>query len=131
MITLVNDPSVNTSTGAELLCLAGAVVIIGIAIWLFVRNRSRGKGGGAWTASPDPNDPFGTFTTEQLNADANALPVAGDDALKTSEQELTFATAQYGKGATAAAMVAAFRSGGAGACPAASVVPARGCGFRV
>jgi hypothetical protein len=105
MITLVNDPSVNTSTGAELLCLAGAVVIIGIAIWL--------------------------FTTEQLNADANALPVAGDDALKTSEQELTFATAQYGKRATAAAMVAAFRSGGAGACPAASVVPARGCGFRV
>ncbi len=57
------------------------------------------KGGGIRTASPDPNDPYGTIPTEQLSADANTLLVAADDSLKTSEQELTFATAQYGAGA--------------------------------
>lgn len=102
MIKPVSNPAVNTSTGAELLCLVGVFIIAGLALWLFLRHRSGTKGGGVKKSSPDPNDPYGTFTTEQLSNDANTLLVAADDSLKTSEQELTFATAQYGAGATAA-----------------------------
>jgi hypothetical protein len=93
--------NVNTGTGAELLCLVGVFVIVALALWLFLRHRS-GKGSGVNRSQPDPNDPYGTTTTEQLGTDANSLLVAADDSLKTSEQELTFATAQYGPVATAA-----------------------------
>jgi hypothetical protein len=94
---------VNTGTGSELLCLVGTLVVIGLALWLFIRHR-RGaarRGAGVQKASPDPSDPYGTVTTEQLSNDANALLVAADDSLKTSEQEMTFAMAQYGPVATA------------------------------
>jgi hypothetical protein len=74
--------------------------VVGFALVLLLRRRSPGKGGGVKRSQPDPDDPYGTFTTEQLAADANALLVAADDALKTSEQELTFAVAQYGAAAT-------------------------------
>jgi hypothetical protein len=92
---------VNTGTGSGLLCLVGVFLIVALALLLFLRQRSKGKSGGVQRSKPDPTDPYGTITTEKLAADANSLLVEADDSLKTSEQELTFATAQYGTEATA------------------------------
>jgi hypothetical protein len=91
---------VTAGTGSGLLCLLGVALIAALALLLLFRNRSARKGGGVQRSRPDPNDPYGTVTTEQLSVDANSLLVAADDSLKTSEQELTFATAQYGTQAT-------------------------------
>jgi hypothetical protein len=103
--TFLSNPTtsgdVNTGAGAELLGLVGVILVIAVALWLFLRHRS-GSGGGVNRSQPDPNDPYGTTTTVQLGTDANSLLVAADDSLKTSEQELTFAAAQYGPQATAA-----------------------------
>jgi hypothetical protein len=108
--TILSDPtptaSASANTGSQLVCLIGFVVIVAAGIWLFLRHRSSLKGGGVEHSSPDPTDPYGTVQTEQLAAEANSLLVAADDALKTSEQELTFATAQYGPAATGAFIAA-------------------------
>jgi hypothetical protein len=101
-ITQVLDPSVNTGTGAKLLCLAAAVVVLATAIGLYLRHRKMSSYGDLAASPSDSGDPYRANSTEQLDDDANALLVAADDALRTSEQELAFATAQYGEAATAA-----------------------------
>ncbi len=47
-----------------------------------------------------PIDPLSQLSTEELNKKSSAALVSIDDALKTSEQELGFAEAQFGKDAT-------------------------------
>jgi uncharacterized membrane protein YgcG len=69
-----------------------AVVIIGLLLFFFVRRR---KAGGA----PQASEPGG-LTPAQLEAKAAHLLVSTDDAIKTSEQELGFAAAQFGDEAT-------------------------------
>ncbi|GAA3514057.1 TPM domain-containing protein [Aeromicrobium panaciterrae] len=48
-----------------------------------------------------PIDPLSQLSTDELNKQSSAALVAIDDAIKTSEQELGFAEAQFGKDATA------------------------------
>ena len=64
-----------------------ALVVLGIVF--FVRSRRRGSAGGAASAPAGP-------TQEQLDQRAGSLLVQLDDSLKTSEQELGFAVAQFG-----------------------------------
>ena len=64
-----------------------ALVVVGIVF--FVRSRRRGSTGGAVSAPAGP-------TQEQLDQRASSLLVQLDDSLKTSEQELGFAVAQFG-----------------------------------
>ena len=64
-----------------------ALVVLGIVF--FVRSRRRGSGGGAAAAPAGP-------TQQQLDQRAGSLLVRLDDSLKTSEQELGFAIAQFG-----------------------------------
>ena len=64
-----------------------ALVVVGIVF--FVRSRRRGSTGGAVAAPAGP-------TQEQLDQRASSLLVQLDDSLKTSEQELGFAVAQFG-----------------------------------
>ena len=104
-LTSLADPApttyVRNGSGAELICVLGTFLIVAVGVWLFLRRRSsKHRGGGVKMTSPDPNDPYGTVPTEKMSADANSLLVAADDSLKTSEQELVFATAQYGVEAT-------------------------------
>ena len=71
------------------------LAVAGLAIWWIVRRRrvSAGTRGGA---APDPGP-----TTEELRRTAATALVRTDDAIKTSAQELDFATAQFGDAATA------------------------------
>lgn len=70
--------------------------IVGVIIWIVVRRRRRaqvpGSAPGGRAAPP--------VTTEELARQASAALVQTDDAVKTSEQELGFAKAQFGDAAT-------------------------------
>jgi uncharacterized membrane protein YgcG len=76
------------------------VAIVGIAGWFFLVRRRYGDGtqpagGGA------PADPLASMSDDDLNAEANRLLLATDDAVRDSDQELGFAEAQFGEDAAA------------------------------
>lgn len=80
-----------------LLVVALLVAIAGVVIWLIVRRRRRGQvSGGAPGQAPVEQ-----ISTKDLARQASAALVQTDDAIKTSEQELGFARAQFGDAATA------------------------------
>jgi predicted nucleic acid-binding Zn-ribbon protein len=74
--------------------LIGVIVVaaIGVVIWLVVRSRRKNKGG---------STPVEQISTAELARQAASALVATDDALRTSEQELGFARAQFGDAAAA------------------------------
>ena len=78
------------------------VVVVLVALVLSLRRavarRDCAASGGA---AGLPTDEFSWSTPASFNARANAALVAIDDAVKTSEQELGFAEAQFGLEATA------------------------------
>jgi len=71
--------------------IGGAAVV---ALVLLVRSLRR-RGGGGVASSPGP-DGWAALPTADLGRRASSALVALDDALKTSEQELGFAQAQFG-----------------------------------
>ncbi len=74
--------------------IAGAAFLI---IWLIVRSRRKGKTS-AVTGDGSPQAP--AVPLQELERQASSALIATDDALKTSNQELGFATAQFGDAAT-------------------------------
>lgn len=68
------------------------VVVIGVIVWLVIRSRRRS---GGVTAGP------AIVSTADLARQAASALVQTDDAIKSSEQELGFATAQFGEAAAA------------------------------
>ena len=85
-----------------LLFVAGAILI---ATMIARGGRRQRPGAQAPGTSPPgapvpPADPYAQVSTDELSDRANAALVAADNALKTSEQELGFAQAQYGAQAT-------------------------------
>ena len=80
-----------------LLFVAGAILI---ATMIARSGRRRQGPGTPPSAPPQPADPYAQISTDELSDRANAALVAADNALKTSEQELGFAQAQYGAQAT-------------------------------
>ena len=89
------------------LVIAG-ILALGLIIWLVVAlvRRSRRNAAirerGAMPETPDPNDPFSTLTDDQVETLAGSALVRADDAITSSREELGFAVAQFGDGATAA-----------------------------
>ncbi|CAD5138766.1 TPM_phosphatase domain-containing protein [Microbacterium sp. Nx66] len=83
------------------------VVAAALLIWLVVAlvRRSRRSAAirerGAMPETPDPADPFSTLTDAQVEQQAGAALVRADNAITSSREELGFAVAQYGEGATA------------------------------
>jgi hypothetical protein len=71
------------------------VVVAGALLWLFLRSRRRRAGAAAGQAAPEQ------IPTEELARRAASALVQTDDAIKTSEQELGFAKAQFGDAAAA------------------------------
>ncbi len=77
-----------------MLPIVGAVAVIGAGVFIVSRVRKHSKEGEV-TANPDG------MTQKELDQRAGSLLVQLDDSLKTSEQELGFAVAQFGDAATA------------------------------
>jgi hypothetical protein len=83
-----------------------AVIVVGIVIFVVVRGRSRkrvaagapGAGGPAPGAGgpAQPQSELQTIALPELERRAGSALVQTDDAIRTSEEELGFATAQYG-----------------------------------
>ena len=69
------------------------VVAVGVVVYLLVRLSRRRKAGETALAPGQP-------TQQQLDARASTLLVEIDDSLRTSEQEVGFAVAQFGEEAT-------------------------------
>ncbi|MDI1460449.1 hypothetical protein QEZ54_05665 [Catellatospora sp. KI3] len=93
------------SGGADLYsvlcCLLTFFVALAIVLFVLRRRRPPGPGGpgggGGGPAGPSgPPDPYAGMSTDDLSTRANGQLVAVDNAVRTSEQELGFATAQYG-----------------------------------
>jgi len=81
--------------GAVLIVVVIAAVV-GIVIWLVVRSRK--KSGAVTGTSPDQ---VAALPTAELARRAASALVQTDDAIRTSEQELGFAKAQFGDAAAA------------------------------
>ncbi|GAA2004678.1 putative membrane protein YgcG [Microbacterium ulmi] len=81
-----------------LLIFVVIAAIIGVVVWLVVRSRRRARQP-AVVGAPTPSELDGLDTKELVRRAASAL-VQTDDAVKTSEQELGFAKAQFGDAAT-------------------------------
>ena len=89
------------------LLVVAIIVVVVVVVVLLRRRRARigapangaAAGGAATGATPQPKKlrPADVKTLEQ---DASAALVTTDDAIRTSEQELGFATAQFGEGST-------------------------------
>ncbi|QHC63932.1 hypothetical protein GSU69_15410 [Rathayibacter festucae] len=90
--TRLDAPSAGESLGSGLLVvlavLAG-LVVVGVIVWLLVRRARRRKAAEAVEASID-----------ELATRAGSALVHADDAVRTSEQEVGFAEAQFGSDAT-------------------------------
>ncbi|WP_285113639.1 TPM domain-containing protein [Leifsonia sp. fls2-241-R2A-40a] len=71
------------------------VVIVGVVVFLLVRSRGRRKKQAA-TGPATPQSELQTIPLADLERRAGSALVQTDDAIRTSEDELGFATAQYG-----------------------------------
>jgi uncharacterized membrane protein YgcG len=90
-----NMTSVFSISPLTMILLAVAVIAAVFVIVVLVRRR-RTRGG---TSATGPSA-LPTVSTEELRRQAASALVDTDDAVRTSEQELGFATAQYGEDAT-------------------------------
>lgn len=107
-----NPGSDTTSTGdssggtAFFWFLIIAIVVVGLVIFFVARRKGAGKpaitgaGRRAGAGSGVPVDELATYSLKELQQRTGSALVATDDAIKTSEQELGFAIAQYGTDAT-------------------------------
>lgn len=82
------------TSALSVLLVAGIVVVAIVAFLLWWASRKRGSAG-----NPAEGQ-FSTLPTAELNRRASSALVAIDDELKTAEQELGFAQAQFGDEAT-------------------------------
>lgn len=79
--------------GIPILPIIGGAAVVGVGVFIYSRVRKRGADGST-TSAPEK------MTQKQLDTRAGSLLVQLDDSLKTSEQELGFAIAQFGESAT-------------------------------
>ncbi|MCO4263835.1 TPM domain-containing protein [Pseudarthrobacter sp. MDT3-26] len=96
-----NVPS-GDGAGAAVLVGTGIAVAGGAGAYLYFRNK-RKKAALASSASYGPQgaelDPLASLSIEELRRKSGSLIIEADDAIKSSEQELGFAEAQYGDAA--------------------------------
>lgn len=96
-----NVPS-GDGAGAGVLVGVGVVAAGGAGAYLYFRNK-RKKAAQTSSASYGPQgaelDPLASLSIEELRRKSGSLIIEADDAIKSSEQELGFAEAQYGDAA--------------------------------
>lgn len=97
-----NVPS-EGGAGAAVLVGTGVVAAGGAGAYLYFRNKRKKAAVQASSASYGPQgaevDPLASHTVEELRRKSGSLLIEADDAIKSSEQELMFAQAQYGDSA--------------------------------
>lgn len=86
----------DSAAGAFFPVLLVVVLIALGALLLVIVLRSRRKKTAAVAPGTDPQDPLAGVPTEELAKQASSALVQTDDAIRTSEQELGFARAQFG-----------------------------------
>lgn len=95
-------PSEGDGSGSAVLVGVGVVAAGGAGAYLYLRNRRKKAAVGA-QAGYGPQgadlDPLAGLTVEELRRKSGSLLIEADDAIKSSEQELGFAQAQYGDAA--------------------------------
>jgi hypothetical protein len=79
--------------GIPILPIVGGVAVVGVGVFVYSRIRKRNRGDST-TAAPEQ------MSQKQLDQRAGSLLVQLDDSVKTSEQELGFAVAQFGEQST-------------------------------
>lgn len=90
--------------GTPVPLLVGGLVVVGVGVLLMValvrrgQRRAAGSGAPATGAAGAPPEPV---SIDQLRQQAAAALIEADDSIRTSEQELGFATAQFGDAAAA------------------------------
>jgi uncharacterized membrane protein YgcG len=87
--------------GTLLMVVIVVVLVAGIGWFFLVRRRYGDATGMTGRSARSPNDELAAMSDEDLNAEANRLLLATDDAVRDSEQELGFAEAQFGDAAAA------------------------------
>jgi len=87
------SPSDGAGGGIPILPILGGAAVVGIGAWGISRLVKRRRG-------VDPAAPVEKLDQKQLDQRAGSLLVRLDDALKSNEQELGFAQAQFGDKAT-------------------------------
>jgi hypothetical protein len=87
--------------GSAVLVGAGVLVAGGAGAYLFYRNRRKqaAQAGASSGAQGAELDPLAGLSVEELRRKSGSLLIEADDAIKSSEQELGFAQAQYGDSA--------------------------------
>ncbi|MDQ0820171.1 putative nucleic acid-binding Zn-ribbon protein [Arthrobacter sp. V1I7] len=96
-----NVPSADGAASAVLVG-TGVVAAGGVGAYLYFRNKRKKA---AQAAGPDSGpqgaepDPLASMSVEDLRRKSGSLLIEADDAIKSSEQELGFAQAQYGDAA--------------------------------
>ncbi|WP_202129054.1 TPM domain-containing protein [Pseudarthrobacter sp. ATCC 49987] len=95
-----NVPS-EGGAGNAVLVGVGVVAAGGAGAYLYLRNRRKkaAAGASAGTGPQGELDPLAGLTVEELRRKSGSLLIEADDAIKSSEQELGFAQAQYGDAA--------------------------------
>lgn len=97
-----NVPS-DEGAGAAVLVGTGVLAAGGAGAYLYFRNKRKKAAGQAAKASYGPQgaelDPLASLSIEELRRKGGSLLIEADDAIKSSEQELMFAQAQYGDSA--------------------------------
>jgi uncharacterized membrane protein YgcG len=96
-----NVPSAD-GAGSAVLVGTGVVAAGGVGAYLYLRNKRKkaalasGPAHGQQGTEPDP---LASLSVEDLRRKSGSLLIEADDAIKSSEQELGFAQAQYGDAA--------------------------------
>ncbi|GAA3898709.1 TPM domain-containing protein [Microbacterium invictum] len=91
------DADEGGSSFPVLLIIVLLAVVAAVIIWLVIRSRRKKA---AVQAGPATADELAKISTDELERRASSALVETDDAIKTSEQELGFAKAQFGDAAT-------------------------------
>ncbi len=95
-------PSEGGGAGSAVLVGVGVVAAGGAGAYLYLRNRRKKAAAGAQAGYGTQGaelDPLAGLTVEELRRKSGSLLIEADDAIKSSEQELGFAQAQYGDAA--------------------------------
>jgi hypothetical protein len=99
----IGDGTADAASGIPLLPIVGGVVVVGLGVFVYSRIRRR-SGDQAAPGGPGQlgqSGQSGQLNHQQLDQRAGSLLVQLDDSIKTSEQELGFAIAQFGAEPTA------------------------------